>query len=177
MLARPDGTALLADGRAASLLRQAQNPLELFRRAVELKNDGYFFGAKPEQFDPKTPPPSYGEHMRLFKLLLLDAKVASLRKQRPSAERDLLAVMGFLIQASEQKFGALYSGIVVQLCLQKGSIMLARSIQGSAPSDLYLKESSRRLNRLAENQDLMEAAYVEEGENSKGLTRHSLSPN
>ena len=175
LLAQP-GAALAKDARAAALLADNRQALELFRQAAEAPNEGYLFAPKPEKLSFKTPAVKFGAHVKLIKLILIDAKIKTAEKQAGSAEKDLLAAAGFIAQLSSQKSGVLLSSMVQQLCLLKTYPVLAESMRGTSARPAYLKELAARLEKIAENQDYMRAAMIEEAETAKGTMRENVSP-
>ena len=120
--------------------------------------------------------PKYGGKIDLFKLLLIDAKIRTARKQGEAAEKDLLAAAGFLAQLSAQKSSVLITGLVGELCLQKAYPVLSDSLRGSSAGAPYLKELSARLEAAAGNQDLMRSAMYEESERAKNTVLENVNP-
>jgi hypothetical protein len=175
LLARP-GAALAQDTRAAALLADNQAAMELFRQVAEAPSDGYLLWPKPEKLNAATPLPKYAPHIKLLKLLLIDAKVKAERKQTGPAEKDLLAAAGFLVQLSVQKSAVLLSSLVEPLCLQKALPILSDSLRNPSVSPAYLKELASRLDKIIGNQDSMRSAMLEETETSKGSFRDALNP-
>jgi uncharacterized protein (DUF1778 family) len=173
-LSRP-GAALAADARASALLAENQKALELFRQATAEPNGGYLFAPKPERLSAATSFPKYGPKVKLFKLLLIDAKIKAARLEPRPEEQDLLAAMAFMWQLSGQKAGVTLSSLVEQLCLQKAFPVLADSLRGAA-SPAYLKELAPLLDKTAANQDFMRAAMLEEGEIEKGSIQDAINP-
>lgn len=162
-LAQP-GDALARSDKATALLADNQPALELFRAAAAEPGDGYLLSPKVEKISVNTPAPKYGEHIRLYKVLLLDAKVKAARGQRAQAEADLLAAAGFLAQCSAQRSFILLTSMTGQLCLQKAAPVIAEVLRGNSASPAFLKEFSARLALQAKNQDFMRAALREEAE-------------
>jgi len=156
--------------------RDDQAALELFRQAAEEPSRGYLFSPKAETLNSKTPIPQYAERVRLFKLLLLDAKSPSTRKQPRLVEKDLLAAAGFLVQLSEQKSGVLATAFVQQLCLREAYPVLSEVLRGPGSSPAFLSEISARLARVGQNQDFLQAAFREEGSIAKGSLREGVNP-
>jgi len=175
LLAKP-GKALAKDARALALLAENQPALEFFRQAAEAPNDGYLLAPKPEKLNSKTPVPNFGAHVRLFKLLLIDAKVKAAQQEAARSEKDLLAAAGFIEQLSAQKTGGMLSSLVGFLCLQKAAPALADSLRGGSASPAYLKELSARLEKTAADQDSMGAAMQEAADTAKGSIEESLNP-
>ncbi|HAH06895.1 MAG TPA: hypothetical protein DCM05_10280 [Elusimicrobia bacterium] len=175
LLASP-GPALAGNRRVTALLEDNREALALFKQAAQTVNDGNLFAPKREKLDPNSPPPNYEAHLKLFKLVLIDAKVNAVRGQRDAVENDLLATAGFMAQLSEQKSGILISELVRQLCLQKSYTILSDSIRGSSASPEYLDELAARLSRAASKQDFMWAAMLEETEMAKDRVRETMSP-
>ena len=176
LLARPADAAFLADPRVAALLGPNQPAVELFRAATNAPNDGYLLAPKVETYNSKTPIPQLFKHLKLVKLLLLDAKLAAAKAKPRRVESDLLAAVGFMVQVSEQKSGALISALVEQLAFEKAYAPLSDSARGRTASPAYLKELSARLDLLARNQDFMRAAFLEEAERGKGSLREGITP-
>lgn len=170
------GAVLARSERATALLADNQPALDLFRAAAGVQNDGYLFSPKVEKPDSQTPGPKYAPHIKLFKLLLMDAKVKAARGQRAQAEEDLLASAGFLVQLSAQRAFTILSVMMEQLCLQKAAPVLAESLRGNKAGAAYLEELSARLGALAKNRDFMQAAMQEEGEIMKNSIRAAVTP-
>jgi hypothetical protein len=175
LLAQP-GKALAKDARALALLAENQPALELFRQAAEAPNDGYLLAPKPAKLNSKTPVPNYGAHVRLFKLLLIDAKVKAAQQEAAQSEKDLLAAAGFIVQLSAQKAGVMLSSLVEFLCLEKASPALAESLRNGSVSPAYVKELAARLEKAAVNQDFMRTALLETADTAKGSIEESLNP-
>jgi hypothetical protein len=175
------GEDLLKDDAAVLLLGENQPALDLFRGAANAPNDGYLFAPRPEKPTAQTPLPKYGAHVKIFKLLLLDARIKLAQKRAEPAHADLLAAAGFMAQLSGQKFGALVSSLVQQLCLQKSFAVFSEGLRGKAADAAFLKALSERLAAAAAGQDYMRAALLEEGETLKntvneGVTFASTAP-
>ena len=170
------GAALAKNARATALLGGNQAALELFRQAAEEPNAGYMFAPKPEKPGDKAPAPKFGAHVKLFKLLLIDAKIKAARKQTGPAEKDLLAAAGFLAQLSAQKSGILSTSLVECMYLQKAYPVLSASLRGASASPAYLKELSALLDNAAKNQDFMRAALLEQSETAMGTVRSATIP-
>lgn len=175
LLSQP-GAALAKNARAAELLSGNQQAMELFRQAAEASSDGYLFAPKTEKYSSKTPLPQYGTHLKLFRLLLIEAKVSAAHKQPGPPEKNLLAAAGFLLQLSAQKSSALLSSMVEQLCLNKVYPVLSASLQNPSVSPAYLKEIAARLDKLAKNQDAMRAAVLDETGKWKGAMQEGVNP-
>lgn len=174
LLAQP-GAALARDARAAALLAENRPAMELFRQAAEEPNDGYLFAPKSEKLTFKTPLPKFAAHIRLVKLLLLEAKIKLAEKQPGPAEKNLLSVAGFLAQLTAQKSAITLSSMVEQLCLAQSYPALADSLRNPSVSPAYLKELAARLEISAKNQDFMRSAMLEEVERSKGSMREGVT--
>lgn len=175
LILQPSGTALLSDARATALLNENEDALNLFRQAAEESSDGYLFAPKHEKLSESTGALNLVEHIKLFKLLLLDAKLKVARKRTGAAEKDLLAAVGFLGQLSKQKSGAMIASMVGQFCLQKAFPLLADSLRGAASAS-YLRELSVRLAGVERNQDSMQTAFLEMGAGGKAIFRERLTP-
>jgi len=175
LLARPADAAFFAEPRAAALLKPNQKALALFREATQAPSDGYLFAPKVDSYDAKTAIPLYDRHVRLVKLLLLDAKLAAPSRPR-RAEADLLAALGFATQVSQQKTGALSARLVAALTVGKADAQLIDSARDRAASPAYLKELAARLERLAKVQDFMRAGFEEEALRNEGAVRESFTP-
>ncbi|OGR77406.1 MAG: hypothetical protein A2X32_04345 [Elusimicrobia bacterium GWC2_64_44] len=169
------GAVLARSERATALLADNQPALDLFRAAAAAQSDGYLFSPKVEKPTSQTPAPKYAPHIKLFKLLLMDARVKAARGQRAQAEENLLAAAGFLVQLSAQRSFAILSVMMEQLCLQKAAPVLAESLRGKAGA-AYLQELSARLGAQAKNRDFMLAAMQEEGEILKNSIREAVTP-
>lgn len=175
LLASP-GAALARDARAAALLKENQPAMELFRQAAEEPGDGYLFAPKPEKHNSKTPLPKFAIHLKLLKLLLIDAKIQLAHKQPGPAEKDLLAAAGFILQLSAQKSAVMLSSMVQQLCLHKASPALSLSLTNPSVSPAYLKEFAARLEKIYKNQDFMKSALLDEAEMFKGSMVDGVNP-
>lgn len=174
LLAQP-GAALAKNARAAELLGGNQQAMELFRQAAEAPSDGYLFAPKPEKLNSKTPVASFGAHVKLLKLLLLEAKVKAAYKQPGPVEKNLLAVAGFMLQLSAQKSSVLISSLVEQLAMNKAYPLLSTSLKNPSVSPAYLKELAARLDKLAKNQDAMKTAVLGETEIWKGAMEEGVN--
>lgn len=167
---------LLVHARVAALLNDNQAALELFRHAAGVRNDGYLFSPKVEKFDSKTPFPIFYEHMKLFRLLLLDARAAAARKQPRVAEKDLLAAAGFIVQLSRQESWVMISALVEQQCLRDAYPILSASLRDAASSAAFLKGLAALLDEVESRGDSMQAAFLEEGERTRGSIREGVTP-
>ncbi len=175
LLAQP-GAALARDARAAQLLADNGRALALFRQAAQEPNDGDLLAPKPEKLDSKTVQPKYGVHIKLLKLLLIDSRIKAARSLNGEAEKDLLAVAGFLSQLSAQKAGALLSSMVEQVCLMKAYPMFSDSLRAPSVSPGYMKELALRLDNSVKNQDSMRAAMLQEADTAKGSMVEAVTP-
>ena len=169
------GAALARDARAAALLSENQQAMELFRQAAEAPNEGYLFAPKPEKYSTKTPLPKFFSQMRLFRLLLIEAKIKLAEKQPGPAEKDLLAAAGLILQLSGQKSAVLLSSMVGQLCLNLAYPVMLDSIKNPSVSPAYLKELAARLAKAANSQDAMKAAVLDETAMWKGAMREGVN--
>jgi len=174
-LAQP-GAALAKNARVTGLLNDNGPAMELFRRAAGEANDGYLFAPKPEKLNRKTPVPVFGAHIKLLKLILIDAKIKAVQRQPVQAERDLLAAAAFMAQLSEQKSANLISSVVEQLCLMKAYPVIAESLRNPSASAGYLKGLAALLYRAGKSQDFMRAAMLQEIEVAKGSVRENVTP-
>lgn len=170
------GAVLVKDARASALLAENQAALGLFREAAGEPNDGYLFAPKPEKLNAKTILPVYTQHIKLFKLLLLDAKAKAAQKQANPANQNLLSAAGFIEQLADQKAGVLVSSMVEFMCLQKAYPLIADSLKSPAASPAYLKELAARLERIGQKQDFLRAAMLEEAETAKGAVLDAVNP-
>lgn len=175
LLSQP-AAALPANARAMEILSSNQMALELFRHAAEASNDGTLFAPKPKKMNSKTPIPRYSEHLKLFRLLMLDAKDKMACRQPRLAEKDLLAATGFIAQLSEQKYGEMFAALMQQLCLQMACDSYYASLRGVLPSVIYLKELAERLERVKRNQDFLRSVFLEQAEMTKGACREGVNP-
>lgn len=157
------GTALAQNARVAAMLADNQAALELFRQTVQDPNNGYLFAPKPEKLSASTPVPQFKLHLQLFRLIVIEAKIAAVRKQRALVEKDLLAATGFLVQLSAQKRAVLLTALVEQLCMRVTYPLLSDSLRGAA-SPAYLAGQAFRLDRLRGNQDFLQRSMMEEYE-------------
>jgi hypothetical protein len=176
LLDRPSDAALRGDPRVDAFLVPSQNALELFRRAADIPSDGYLFQPKIEHYDEHSPMPRFFDHLKLYRLLLLDAKMEALRGREIRAESDLLAAMKFTIQTSLQRSGVLISVITEQVCLEKAAPLLADSARRRAASSAYLKELASLLDQLDRDEDFMAAAFLEDSAKYKGAIRNAVTP-
>lgn len=167
--------ALTKDARAAALLAENQSAIELFRLAAEEPGDGYLLAPKPEKLSAGTPTPRFAAHIRLLKLLLIEAKIKAAQKQYALAEKDLLAVAGFLVQLSAQKSAVILSSMVEQLAILKAAPAFSGSLADAASGPAYLKELAARLDKVSGNQDFMRAAMLEEAGKSKGSMQEGVN--
>jgi len=169
------GAVLARSERATALLADNQPALELFRAAAAAPSDGYLLAPKVETPVAGTPAPKYGPHVKLFKLLLLDAKVKAARGQRAQAEENLLAAAGLIGQLAAQKSSRLLSAMMWQLCLQKAFAAFAESLRDPKAGAGYLKALSAKLNETAASQDFLKAALGEETELEKNTVRENVT--
>lgn len=174
-LARPSSAGLDSDARAAALVEDNAAALDAFRAAAEARSDGYVFGPRPERLDASTPIPQFFATYGLFRLVLLDARINLARRRRAPVERDLRAAAGFMVQLSEQKFGAMISALVLQLCVERFDPVLRETLRKSPPGAAAARELRARLDRVAGNFDFMRAGLAEEGEIQKGGFRQMVN--
>jgi hypothetical protein len=174
-LAEPSA-ALVNDEKAAGLIGANQPAMALFRDAAQAPNDGYLFAPKVDKPSAKTPLPQYGQHLKVYRLLLLDARQKLALGQAAPAQADLLAAVAFIAQLSGQKSGVLVSSLVEQLCVHKAYGPLAESLRGGRPDPKYLKELAAGLEKIANGRDAMGAALREEAATMKGTIRESFTP-
>lgn len=174
LLAQP-GAALARNARAALLLSENQQAMELFRQAAESPSDGYLFAPKPEKYSSKTPPPQFGSQVKLLKLLLIEAKVSAAHKQPGPPEKNLLAAAGFMLQLSAQKSAVILSSVVEQVVMKYAYPLLSASLKNPSVSPAYLKELAVRLDKLVKNQDAMKAAVLDETGKWKGALREGVN--
>lgn len=175
LLTRP-GAALARDARAAALLGENQGATELFRQAAEEPNDGYLFAPKPEKAGANTPAPKFAAHLKLLKLLLIEAKIKAAGKRAAPAEKNLLAAAGLMSQLSAQKSAPVLSSMVLQLCLMKAYPVLSDSLRNPAASQAYLAELAARLDKVLKGQDFMRSAMLEEAEIAKAAMLAGVNP-
>lgn len=175
LLARP-AAGLAGDAELAALLAANAQALELFRGAALAPSDGYAFAPRPERLSTETPLPQYKNHLRLFRLLLLDARLSLAAGRRAGAERDLLAAAGFMNQLAEQRAGRLLSLLSQQLCVFKAFPVLAESLRGKKVSPAYEAALGAALDRNYKAMDSMRGAMLEEAEMFKGTLAASFSP-
>ena len=168
---RPD-PASPSGARLRALLAENGPGVGMFRMVAEFPSDGYMFAS--ERLTSKAP--RFDGHIKIFKLLLLDAGTEAARGRPLRAEADLLAATGFLHQLSQQKSGAMSAALVEQLCLQKAYPFLADSIRASAPASPYLARQLARLSDIERSQGFLRAALAEEGERSKAALREAVNP-
>lgn len=169
------GAALVKDARAATFLSENQAAMELYRQAAEEPSDGYLLGAKPEKPSAKTPLPSWPGHVKLTKLMLLEAKISGARKQFGRSEKNILSAAGFLVQLSEQKWGCILSSMMQQFWMQKAYQVLSESLRGASASPAYLKELAARLDKVEKNQDFMRSAMLQEAEIEKSTMLETIN--
>lgn len=175
LLAKP-GEALARDARAAALLAESQEAMELFRQAAEEPNDGYLFAPKPEKAGADNPAPKFAAHFKLLKLLLIEAKIKAAGKRAGPAEKNLLAAAGLMVQLSAQRSAPVYSSIVLQSCLLKAYPVLSDSLRNPSASPAYLDGLKARLDKVLANQDFMRSAMLEEAELSKASMLAKVTP-
>ncbi len=169
----PDGIA--ANGELEKILSENARAIGLFIEAAAIPNEGYLFGPKPERLSASAPMIKYGEHLKLYRLLLLDARAKSEAGYLAEAERDLLAAAGFMLQLTAQKYGRLVADLVHNLCVQQAYPIISESIVGNSASAAYLNSLSSLLARNYAAMDFMRAAMLEEGEILKGTVRESVN--
>jgi len=175
LLAKP-GAALAGDARAAALLGENQAAMELFRQAAEEPNDGYLFAPKPEKPGANTPAPKFAAHLKLLKLLLIEAKIKAAGKRAGPAEKNLLAAAGLMSQLSAQRSAPVLSSLVLQLCLLKAYPVLSDSLRNPAARQAYLAELAARLDKVLKGQDYMRSAMLEEAEIAKAAMLAGVNP-
>ncbi len=175
LLAKP-GEELAGDARAAALLGENQGAMELFRQAAEEPNDGYLFAPKPEKPVANTPAPKFAAHLKLLKLLLIEAKIKAAGKRAGPAEKNLLAAAGLMSQLSAQRSAPVLSSLVLQLCLSKAYPALSDSLRNPSAGPAYLGELAARLDKILKNQDHMRSAMLEEAEISKASILEKVTP-
>lgn len=167
--------ALAKDARASALLAENQAAMELFRQAAEEPGDGYLLAPKPGKLGASMPMPKFAAHVRLLRLLVIEAKIKAAQEQNAAAEKDLLAAAGFLVQLSAQKSAVILSAMVEQLTILKAAPALAESLRAASSGPAYLKELAARLDKVCKNQDFMRAAMLEEAEISKGSMQEGVN--
>lgn len=175
LLAQP-AAELAAGGVPAALLAGNAQALELFRQAALAPSDGYAFAPRPERLTTQTPAPQYKNHLTLFRLLLLDARLSLYGGRRAEAERDLLAAAGFMNQLAEQRAGRLVSALAQQLCVAKAFPVMAESLRGKKVSPDYAAALGAALDRNYKAMDFMRGAMLEETEMFKGTLAESFAP-
>lgn len=168
------GKELAGDARAAALLAENREAMELFRQAAEEPNDGYLFA--PKRGKVVEPAPKFAAHIKLLKLLLIEAKIKAAGKRAGPAEKNLLAAAGLMAQLSAQRSAQVLSSMVLQLCLLKASPVLADSLMNPLASQAYLEGLKARLDKVLANQDFMRAAMLEEAEVSKAAMPEKVTP-
>ncbi|MBI5745304.1 MAG: hypothetical protein HY952_12245 [Elusimicrobia bacterium] len=166
---------LSANEPLEALLNANRPAIDAFIKAAGEPTDGYLFGAKPEKLTMSTPVIKYGEHIQLFKLLLIDARVNAQSGFVEGAERDLLAAAGFLSQLSEQKAGLMITSLTYGLCVRKAFAPLAASMREESASPAYLGALARKLARAQAAMDFMRGAMQEEAELSKNTVRETMN--
>jgi hypothetical protein len=171
-----DEADLASNDPLDALLAANERAIELFIQASTAANSGYMFGPKPEKLSVSMPAIKYGDHIKLFRLLLIDARVKSESGFLAEAERDLLGAAGFMLQVSGQKTNAVLSTLVHTLCLQKAFPLISGSIRGNSASPAYLNAMSAVLARNYAAMDSMRAALTEEGEIMKVTIREAINP-
>jgi hypothetical protein len=175
LLSRPAAELAASDVPAALLAHNAQ-ALELFRQAALAPSDGYVFAPRPERLTTQTPAPQYKNHLRLFRLLLLDARLSLAAGRRAEAERDLLAAAGFMNQLTEQRAGRLLSMLSQQFCVFRAFPVMAESLRGKKVSPAYAAALGAALDRNYAAMDSMRGALLEETEMFKGALAESFTP-
>ncbi|MDO8803883.1 MAG: hypothetical protein Q7R35_05600, partial [Elusimicrobiota bacterium] len=175
LLAQP-GAALAKNPLVTGLLSDNGPAMELFRRAAGETNDGYLFAPKPEKLNQKIPMPVFVAHIKLLKLILIDAKIMAVLRRPVQAERDLLVAAEFMAQLSEQKSANLLSSLVEQFCLMKAYPVIAESLRNPSASPGYLKGLAALLDRAGKSQDFMRTAILQEIEVAKGAILESVTP-
>lgn len=168
-----DGLAV--DEEVGKVLAANAQAIEHFIQAAAAPNEGYLFGPKPERLSSSAPRIKYGEHLKLYRLLLLDARAKSEAGYLAESERGLLAAAGFMLQLTAQKYGRLNADLLHGLCLQQAYPLIAESVRGNSASAAYLNSMSALLARNYAAMDFMRAAMLEEGEILKGTVRESVN--
>lgn len=168
------GKELAGDARAAELLGENREAMELFRQAAEEPNDGYLFA--PKRGQAVEPAPKFAAQIKLLKLLLIEAKIRAAGKRAGPAEKNLLAAAGLMAQLSAQRSAPVLSSMVLQLSLQKAYPVLSDSLRNPLASPAYLDGLKTRLDKILANQDYMRSAMLEEAEISKASMLEKVTP-
>ncbi|MCK9604316.1 MAG: hypothetical protein M0R66_08170 [Candidatus Omnitrophica bacterium] len=150
------------------LINNNSASLELFKKAILEKSDGYILGRGPDKFDIFSRLPDYSKFTQLFKLLLLEGRLKEAKGLQKEAEEDYLAAAGFMIHVSQQRYGIMVSVIVNSLCLDLANACFGESFPGDA---LYRDNLLNNLRKLKSNQDFLESAFREEAQGLKNTAR------
>lgn len=171
-----DARALLRDGGLELAISDNALPMDMFRRAAALPSDGFILVPAADKPTTLTQPPDYGPHLRIFRLLLLDARRRGAAGDRAGAEADLLAAAGFVAHLAEQRAFALHASAVLRECAGKAYPFFAESLTGRSPSPSYMKQLALRLNRArAGMEGLAGAMSAESAELAQNLAREKLN--
>ncbi|MEW5907249.1 MAG: hypothetical protein AB1734_10805 [Elusimicrobiota bacterium] len=172
-----DGRSLSRDGGVEILLSDNALPMEMFRRAAALPSDGFLLAAKTERPASRGQGPDYGPHLKIFRLMLIDARRRAASGDRAGAEAGLLAAAGFIAQLAEQKAFTLYGAAALGECAEKAYPFFAEILRGRTPSPSYMRELAVRLGRaLAAMERMPELMCAESAELEKNQLRQDLNP-
>lgn len=171
-----DAARLLRDEKLEMMISDNALSMEMFRKAAALPNAGRLLSPAPEDRTPSVAGPGYVPHLKLFRLLLLDARRKSASGQRRGAEANLLAAAGFMAQLAEQKEARLLSAVTLETCLGKAYPYFALSLRGRNPSPSYMEDLAVILARARAGLTAIPLAMKEEAELAKARLRETINP-
>lgn len=171
-----DAARLLRDEKLEMMISDNALSMEMFRKAAALPNDGRLLSPAPEGTTPFVTGPGYGPHLKVFRLLLLDARRKASSGQRRGAEANLLAAAGFIAQLAEQKEARLLSAVTLEACLCKSYPYFALSLRGRNPSPSYMEDLAAILARARAGLAAIPMAMKEEAELAKARLREAVNP-
>ncbi|KAF0125265.1 MAG: hypothetical protein FD189_1787 [Elusimicrobia bacterium] len=171
-----DAARLLRDEKLEMMISDNALSMEMFRRAAALSNDGRLLAQATEAPASAVPGPGYGPHLKLFRLLLLDARRKAASGQRRGAEVNLLAAAGFIAQLAEQKEARLLSAVTLEFCLGRAYPYFALSLRGNNPSPSYMADLAALLARARAGLAAAPLAMKEEAELGKAALRETVNP-
>ncbi|MDD4954987.1 MAG: hypothetical protein PHP17_02985 [Candidatus Omnitrophica bacterium] len=154
-----------------NVLSDNKEAIELFKRATMQRNDGFIFGKKPAALNAATELPKYLDALKLFKLLLLEARRHESKKQYSEAVSDYLAALRFMQHVSQQRFGIMMANIINVINTNTIYPCLRDAVKNNGFSRQQYQLLLDGLLSISRKQDFLEAAFNEEREFGRGTLR------
>jgi|GEM_PF-2303301 len=154
-----------------NVLNDNKEAIELFKKATMQKSEGFIFGKKPLVLNATAEMPNYSGTIKLFKLLLLEARRYEFNKQYKEAASDYLAALGFMQHLSQQKFGIMMATVVNTMNINSIYPCLKDALKNNIFSKSEYQLLLDNLLSINNKQDFLEAALKEEKEDGVGTLR------